>query len=96
MVEEEPPEGRRTDRKPYLKRLALGLIGAGALLNLKGTSRARGAPAHIELGALEGVNNAGSNSTGIQSSTTDGRGTIFGKNTSSGPGVRGEDSSSYV
>lgn len=60
MVEkEELPEGRRTDRRSYLKQLALGDLGVGALLGLKNVPKANAAS--LTLGADETTNDASSN-----------------------------------
>jgi len=83
MVEEDSLKEKRTDRRSYLKKLALGLIGAGALLSLRDVPKASAVLPPVYLGGNEALNDAGSAYTGIKSSTTE-EGTLFALNSGSG------------
>jgi len=95
MAEGDVPNGKRTDRRSYLKKLVLGLVGAGALLSLRDVPKATAVLPPVYLGGSETTNDAGSASTGIQSSTASWQGTLYAKNSSSGPGVNGDSLSGY-
>ena len=88
MVENGLLEARKVDRKSYLKAVAAGLVGATALLGLKDVPNANAANTYLTLGDTE-VNNTNSNYTGMQSSTTDSKGTLYVVNTGSTNAIHG-------
>jgi len=71
-----------------LKQLLAGLVGATALLGLKDVPNANAANTYLTLGDTE-VNNTNSNYTGMQSSTTDSKGTLYVVNTGSTNAIHG-------
>ena len=97
MVENSLPEGRKTDRKSYLKGLLAGLIGATAISKLKDLPEANAANTYLKLGDIETNNDAGSSYTGMLCSTNNVKGTLYVLNTSDlGTAIRAEGGNSGI